>query len=280
MTTSPVTVLDEASVQAYRERGYIVVRSLFNDRDVALMRREAERLLAHLVNASMALGQVSPRLDICGRDGRISVRKIQPVNDLSGDLDSLCHDERLIGLLRTLLGAEPIVMEEKLNYKQLIDAPLRAGRTGDSFEYHHDHAYFAQQGYPAETLTVGIMVDDTTAANGPMRMIPGSHLQQWPLRADGPPLIVDGAVDDSLGVDVLGAAGDVVIFDSRLVHTSADNTTDRPRRLMLYSYYPAWHHAEPDERNRRDRARGMEHEGRYQQILDAGYQPVFTAPPD
>lgn len=277
--TTAVTVLDEAFITEYRERGYIVLRALFNEADVALMRREAARVLAHLVDASIVLGQVSPRLDICARDGRISVRKIQPVNDLSTELDRICHDERVIGALRSLLGAQPIVMEEKLNYKQLIDAPLHAERHGDSFEYHHDHAYYSQQGYPPETLTVGIMIDDTTAANGPMRMIPGSHLRQWPLRTEGPPLIVEAAVDDSLGVDILGGAGDVVIFDSRLVHASADNTTDRPRRLMLYSYYPAWHQAEPDERNRHNRARGREHEARYQRVLDAGYRPVFTAPP-
>jgi len=173
-----------------------------------------------------------------------------------------------------------MLMEEKLNYKQIIDAPLAVNRRGDSFEYHHDWAYFSQQGYPPETLTVGIMIDATTPQNGPMRMIPGSHRRDWPLRIEGPPLIEAGAVDDSQGVDILGDAGDVVIFHSKLVHASADNTTDAPRRLMLYSYHPSWHQAEPDQRNRGDRARGQAHEARYQELLRAGYVPRFTAPED
>ena len=270
--------LDDATLAAYRRDGYIVLRGLFGGDDVAVMRAEADRLLEWMVNASLVVGETSPRLDICLRDGRVSVRKIQPVNDLSAELDRLCHDERLLAPLRRLLGAEPVVMEEKLNYKQLIDAPLRASRAGDSFEYHHDFAYFSQQGYPPETLTVGIMVDDTTAANGPMRMIPGSHTREWPLRTEGSPLVVAGAVDDSQGVDILGAAGDVVVFDSRLVHASADNTTDRPRRLMLYSYYPAWHEAEPDARNRRDRANGRAFEARYAALLAEGRTAPFTLP--
>jgi ectoine hydroxylase-related dioxygenase (phytanoyl-CoA dioxygenase family) len=257
----------------------VVLRHLFNDADVEVMRREASRLLELMIDASVLVGERSPRLDICARDGRISVRKIQPVNDLSTELDRLCHDPRLLDPLRRLLGAEPIVMEEKLNYKQLVDAPLDADRDGDSFEYHHDHAYFAQQGYPADTLTVGIMVDQITPENGPMRMIPGSHLRDWPLRRDGPPLIVAGAVDDSAGVDILGDAGDVVVFNSRLVHASRDNTTTRPRRLMLYSYYPAWHAAEPDQRNRRDRARAQAHEARYRALLESDRPAAVSGPP-
>ncbi|MHB8718501.1 MAG: phytanoyl-CoA dioxygenase family protein [Candidatus Dormibacteria bacterium] len=271
--------LDDATVAAYRADGYIVLRHLFDSADVELMRSEATRLLEWMVNASLVVGETSPRLDVCQRGERVSVRKIQPVNDLSPELDRLCHDERLLAPLRQLLGAEPIVMEEKLNYKQLIDVPLRAGRDGDNFEYHHDHAYFRQQGYPEETLTVGIMVDGTMPQNGPMRMIPGSHTREWPLLSDGPPLIVPGSVDDSQGVDILGEAGDVVVFHSRLVHASADNTTDRPRRLMLYSYYPSWHAAEPDQRNRSDRARAQAFEARYASLLAEGCDAPFTLAP-
>jgi ectoine hydroxylase-related dioxygenase (phytanoyl-CoA dioxygenase family) len=279
-TAAQAPILTESQLEEYRSSGYIVLRALFSADDVEAMRSESRRLLELIVNASLALDESSPRLDACARDGRVSVRKIQPVNDLSAVLERFCFDPRLVGVLHQLLQADPIVMEEKLNYKQLIDAPLAVRRTGDSFEYHHDWAYFSQQGYPQETLTVGIMVDATTPQNGPMRMIPGSHHRDWPLRGDGPPLVEDGAVDDSQGVDILGEAGDVVIFHSKLVHASADNGTDRPRRLMLYSYYPSWHEAEPDQRNRRERGLAQAHEARYAELLRAGYAPVFSAPPD
>lgn len=277
MSSTDVAPLTDAQLATYRDTGYLVLPGLFDIEDVVAMRVEARRLLEFIVNASLATGERSPRLDVCARDDRVSVRKIQPVNDLSPVFTRISEEPRLHAVLHALLGADAVLMEEKLNYKQLIDAPLAVERAGDSFEYHHDHAYFAHQGYPVETLTVGIMIDPTTPENGPMRMIPGSHKREWPLR-DGNPLVAEGAVDDSEGVDILGGAGDVLIFDSRLVHASADNTTDRPRRLVLFSYYPAWHRAEPDQRNRRERGWGQAHEARYREAVEGGWEPQFIAP--
>ncbi len=55
-------------------------------------------------------------------------------------------------------GHEPVLMEEKLNYKQLLHqevdlAPFNTIGTEDSFPLHHDWGYYRQQGYPTETLS-------------------------------------------------------------------------------------------------------------------------------
>lgn len=265
MSAGVVPPLDTA---AYASGGYLVVRGLFGAGAVAAMRAEADRLLDLVVDASLRTGEVSPRLDVCRRGDRVSVRKIQPLTDISPVFAAIAADPRLTGVLAELLSDRPVLIEEKLNYKQLIDAPLPCERAGDSFDYHHDHAYFAQQGYPAETLTVGIMVDANTVENGALRVLPGSQRREWRLHEGNP--LLDEAVDETAAVDVVGEPGDAVVFTSRLVHASPDNRTEAPRRLLLLSYHPAWHGAEPDVRNRPLRERATAHEARAAALAAAG----------
>ena len=262
---------------AYLRDGFTMLRAVLAEPELTELRAEADRLLELTVGASLALGERSPRLDICRRGDLVSVRKVQPVNDISVRLAALSADPRLVEPLAALLGSAPVLIEEKLNYKQLVDVPLPCERPGDSFDWHHDWAYFRQQGYPEETLTVAVMLDDNTVERGPIRVVPGSHHRDWRLRPGNP--LVDEPVDDTCAVDLVGTAGDVAVFTSRLVHMSADNRADTPRRVLLLSYHPATHSAEPDLRNRPLREAGAAHERRYAEWLAAGNAPLFRVTP-
>lgn len=251
----------------YARDGYIVRPALFDTGELERLREESDRLVERVVRESLTLGERSPRLDGQRRDHRVSVRKLQPVADLSERFAALAQDERLLRPLRELLGCEPMVMEEKLNVKQPLardDALDRlavdAGEEG--FEFHTDLAYFYLDGYPRETLSSAIAIDACTDDNGPLRVVPGSHLRTWPHREGWPPVLADGAVDEAEVVDLLVPAGTVMVFDSLLVHSSRANATPSPRRMMIYSHYPSTHDVEPDKRNRDLRRRGQEFEAR------------------
>lgn len=261
---------DPISLDTYQSDGYVLIPDVLGTDDLRALREEADRLMELTVNASVALGELSPRLDVCRRaDGDLSLRKIQPLSDISPLIASVLADERLIAPLRAILGAEPVAFEEKLNYKQTLpgDLPLDAGREGDAFDLHHDWAYFDHNGYPRESLSVALAIDDATPENGCMRVLPGSHTREWPLRADGPPLLMPDAVEDHELIDVPQPAGSALIFHSGLVHGSGDNATDEPRRLLILSYHPAWHVTEADRRNKPLRIAGQEHERRYWRLL-------------
>lgn len=278
MTLAPSTSLDAAQ---YRRDGHVLVHGVLGADELAALRDEADRLLELTVNASIALGENSPRLDVCRRGDAISVRKIQPLSDISPLIAGVLTDERLAGPLRSILGCEPVPMEEKLNYKQLIpgDVPIAAERDGDSFDLHCDWSYFDHHGYPRESLSVALAVDDATLDNGCMRVLPGSHTRDWPIRAPYNPLLVEGAVAAADLLDVPQPAGSALIFHSGLVHGSGDNRTALPRRLLIFSYHPEWHATEPDRRNRELRELAQAHEARYQAMLDAGFAPTFSTAP-
>ncbi|HZS14074.1 MAG TPA: phytanoyl-CoA dioxygenase family protein [Candidatus Dormibacteraeota bacterium] len=275
MTLAHCAALDAEQVAAYRRDGFVLIPGVLTPEELAALRAESDRLLDLTVNASIALGENSPRMDVCRRGEAISLRKVQPLGDISPLIGGVLVDERLLAPLRSILDCDPVPMEEKLNYKQLLrgDLPIDAEREGDSFDLHCDWSYFDHNGYPRESLSVAVAIDDATTDNGCMRVLPGSHTREWPIQAAYNPLLVEGVVDGADLLHVPQPAGSALIFHCGLVHGSGDNRTALPRRLLIFSYHPAWHVTEPDKRNRSLRDAGQAHEARYRALLDRGHRP-------
>lgn len=270
--------LSKEQIAVYEREGYLLLGPLFSTPELEEIRSEANRLIELTINASLALGELSPRLDLQKREGKVILRKIQPVNDISEIFTRVSNDERYLQPLREILGSAPILMEEKLNYKQVLPGPLeiQAQDEGEAFPYHTDFAYYGLDGYPRSTLSSALFIDETTPENGPIRVLPRSHTRDWPIQKEWPPLVKEGVVPDNEVIDALAPAGSVLIFHGALVHASSENRTDHPRRVLIYSHYPSTHEIEPDKRNRPLRERSRDHERRYQQRLDSGkFRPTF-----
>jgi len=76
------------------------------------------------------------------------------------------------------------------------------------------------------------LIDDFTQANGPTRVVPGSHRSARLPRE----VMADPFGPHPAEVKVLGEAGTVVIFNSHLWHGGTRNVSGRPRRA-LHSYF-------------------------------------------
>lgn len=287
-TTHAAGPLTAEQLSAFEERGYLILPAVFSEDELSTLRAEADRLLALAINSSLATGERNPRMDAWERDGRVDFRKLQPINDLSAPLRAASEDARLLDPMRQILKDEPELMEEKLNYKQVVDCPelvlrfpLKSGAT--AFPLHHDWGYYRAQGYPTNTISSAICLDACTPENGPLRVIPGTHTKDWPMKnpdpASGNGEVVDGLFADDDRVDVLAPAGSVLLFHSMLLHDSKPNATDRPRRLMIYSHYPKSAGMEEDVRNRGGRIAGGRVEAAYHEMVARGeYENAFQAP--
>ena len=280
--------LTPAQIAQFHEDGYLILPALFSAEEIKRMAAEANDILDLCLNTTLARGEIDCRLDVQLRGGKLNIRKVQPINDLSDYLREVSQDERLVGPLRQLMdNQEPMLMEEKLNYKQLLHQSLDTAafsvqEYGDVFALHHDWGYYRQQGYPGATLSSAVSIDDSTTKNGPLRVVPGSHKSDWPtLNPD--PQSGDGRVseelfDEAQRVPCLAPAGSVMLFHSKLLHDSCANNSGQPRRIMIYSHYPGNHQAEPDQRNRYGRELAQSQENQYRALVQAGkYQDQFHA---
>ncbi len=269
--------LTPGQLDQFARDGYLVLPAVFGEAEVRRMRQEADRLLELILNSSFALGRKSGRLDwLLRQDGQMMVRKIQPVNDLSDHLAQVCQDPRLVDPLRDIMNDEPVLMEEKLNYKQ----PLALGPSGlasspredDRFPVHNDWAYYKAQDYPQEIVSSAISLDECTPENGPLHVWPGSHKSH--LEHESIPnfglQVLPHLLDFGGGVDVLAPAGSVMFFHSLLIHNSRPNETDRPRRLMIYSHFPARFDLGHDIRNGPTRQRESPYEQQYREMVRSG----------
>lgn len=231
--------------------GYVLLPQFFTATEVERLRDVVEQVHARVVSAAEA-GETQVtvwpdghRLESVGgttihwepdAPGK-AVRSLSPVSRLSPALEALWSDRRLIEPMTALLGvAEVGPFVSKLNFK-------RAG-VGSEFAWHQDFPYwYCCAGDAAyDIATAIVMLDDNTAENGAMTLIPGSQLdgpaRRDPFEPTG--LLVDpAAVESQDAVTIEAPAGSVLMFPGLMVHRSAPNRTATDRRSLLYCFQPA-----------------------------------------
>jgi len=283
---SKSTAVDHAA--EIERKGYTVIEDAFDEEEIDAMRTAANRILELVVNSSLANDRTSGRLALVeDGPGDQLVKKVQPVNDLSLTFTEFSRDERLIEPMREFMDDEPRLMEEKLNYKQPLPEPveeLDTNRPTEAWPPHSDWAYFRAQDYPQTVVSSAIAVDDLTAANGTMRFWPGTNDEYVEHERFDNGLGVPAEHVDHDDSELLEApAGSLILFDSLVWHESSANDTDDPRRLMIYSHFPASaaqeHGIVEDERNAPTRRNESPHEWRYQELKDRGeFDDRFEVP--
>ena len=118
----------------------------------------------------------------------------------------------------------------------------------DWWGWEDPHSYTAE---PQQLFFMYYLVD-TTPENGCLRLIPGSHLKRHQMHDLVPTAHTDGIrnaedlthpvyLDQPGEVDVCVKAGDLVVGDSRLLHSARANTTDTRRTVITLWYHPGFY---------------------------------------
>jgi ectoine hydroxylase-related dioxygenase (phytanoyl-CoA dioxygenase family) len=136
----------------------------------------------------------------------------------------------MIGILCNLLGESVRLHGSKLN--------LKAPHFGSPVEWHQDWAFYPHTN--DDLLAIGVMLDDTSVENGALYIVPGTHKgPTYDHHGDDGRFC--GAMDfDAAGlrfdaaVPCVGTAGSCSFHHVRVVHGSAQNTSNRSRGLLLY----------------------------------------------
>ena len=217
----------EVQVEAYREKGFVVVEGVYSADDVARMRA----VLDALVDAARGVRTHDEVYDLepSHSPERPRVRRIKTPHIAHPLFGEMARHPRLIAVLTRLIGPALRLHGSKIN--------LKSAEYGASVEWHQDWAFYPHTN--DDVLAVGVMLDDMTPDNGPLLVIPGSHRgSTWDHHQDGR---FAGAIDPAAcGLDfsaaeaVTGRAGACSFHHVRAVHGSAPNTSGHDRRLLLY----------------------------------------------
>lgn len=146
------------------------------------------------------------------------------------------------------VAAEPLVRVAQ----RVLEGPVEAfGYTyvskppgsGLPVLWHQDGHPWADRLQGAPACSVWVALDDSNAANGCLRVIPGSHtLGARPLiPATNTPNLFEvrtdpELVDEDSAEDLVLDAGDACVHHPALIHGSGPNRSDRPRRALVVRY--------------------------------------------
>ena len=237
---SPDAPLTEEQVQGFARDGFLVLRELFDPREIEVLCADASAL------RSSRSGTLDPDT-VIAEPGSGAVRSVFKVHAQSGVFGRLAADARLADVARFLLDDDVYLHQTRMNYKP--------GFRGKEFYWHSDfETWHVEDGMPRmRALSMTVLLTENTPHNGPLMLIPGSHRHFVACVGETPEEHYKQSLrkqeygvpdDDSLrflaeqgGIEApVGPPGTVVVFDCNTMHGSASNITPFPRSNAFIVY--------------------------------------------
>ena len=232
-------MLTADDIKQFHEQGYCVSPVVFDAEQI----RQAQDAVDRVYAGELDDGRAWPFIEPVTGNGPYGVRTTLFSAHVNQTIRSMAANEIVVGMAAALLGCEAV----RLWQDQAIWKPGTDGvRVDDgNIGFHQDYAYW-QDSSTTNMVSANIALQDVTAANGALRVVPGSH--QMGLISD-----YGGFFDTDLSSTrqrlqaELGLAADVLIelkagqvsfHHSLTVHASGPNTT-ASRRLVLAPAYIA-----------------------------------------
>ncbi len=221
-------MLTKEQIEHYHSRGYLGVEGVFTAAEVA----ELGRVTDEFVEQSRAFTQHTDIFDLepDHTPEAPKLRRLKGPVQVHDVYDRALRNDKVLDIVSTLMGTAGVRYNgNKLN--------IKGARSGSAVEWHQDWSFYPHTN--DDLLAVGICIDEMTAANGCLLVIPGSH--------KGPILdhhqgghfvgaVTDPAFDDGNAERVELAAGGISIHHVRALHGSLPNRSPNPRRLLLFQY--------------------------------------------
>jgi ectoine hydroxylase len=150
--------LSQEDLESYRQNGFFVVKQLFSPAELNVLRAELPAVF----------GEDSARR-VLEKGG--AVRSVFASHLTNQVFDRLSRLERLVEPAKQFLGSDVYIHQFKINAKVALE--------GDQWEWHQDYLYWQKEdNMPTpQVLTMVLFIEEVNDFNGPMLIIPGSHLE-------------------------------------------------------------------------------------------------------
>jgi hypothetical protein len=215
----------DTELQSLRERGYHVERALFDTREVAELRSEADRLLTRtdLISPDNARCRWQPHCET----GEPLFECFDPYFDISPLFAEYSRHPRLRALMHKIYGEEGHVCHNQFIFKP-------PGSKG--YDLHQD--YVGWPIFPKSFHTVAIALDAADDETGCIEAYAGCHRDGLLTPADGHFHQLSAERFAGKPLERLELApGDAAVFGCLLPHVSGPNRSpNRWRRTLFYCF--------------------------------------------
>lgn len=223
-------MLTQEQTADYHKKGYLGIENVFSPAEVEQLQQVTDEFVeqSRMVKENDAIFD----LELGHTPQMPKVRRLHnPVGQHPVYAQALRH-ERVLDIVAQLIGPAIRTNGNKLN--------MKLAELGSSVEWHQDWAFYPHTN--DDLLAVGVCIDDMTEENGCLMVVPGSHKGKiYDHHQDGYFIgaVTEADFDDSAAEKIELKAGGLSIHHVRALHGSLPNTSDKPRRLMLFQYCAA-----------------------------------------
>jgi ectoine hydroxylase-related dioxygenase (phytanoyl-CoA dioxygenase family) len=226
-------MLTEAQKQTYKDQGFVLIPQVIGAEKIAAMVVELEKWIEESRDHNKNYGSTrngKARFDL--EPGHSAehpkLRRISNPVDISQAYRDVLFEGPAIEAAVDVLGPNVKFHHCKLNIK----LPGMVTRV----DYHQDHPFDVHTNDDHVTLLV--LLDDMTEANGCLRIVSGSHL--WPQYSHYKGDEFVGKVDaeaqamcEASATKLEGRAGDICLMNTWCLHGGTSNLSKSSRRLLI-----------------------------------------------
>ena len=225
----PPRVLTQGQREAYFADGFIILEKVIGDEWVKKLRDATDELVerSRKVTQSDAVWDLEPG----HTPGAPRLRRVSAPVDQHPEYWNYVSQSLVGDIVADLVGPDVKFHHSKLNFKW--------ARGGEEVKWHYDISFWPHTNY--SPLTVGTYLYDCGMDQGPLQVLPKSHLvdPMYSQYDDGGRWIgclreSDVAkLDLAKAVALPGPAGSLTLHNCRTLHYSARNVSDLGRPLLL-----------------------------------------------
>ncbi|MBT6276154.1 MAG: phytanoyl-CoA dioxygenase family protein [Chromatiales bacterium] len=240
--------LSSEQEEAFLRDGYLVARDAISTAQLVAARSEIANWVSESRAHSAPFGPPTedgkPRFDLAAEHSAAApaLRRVNNPSDISSAYIDIMERSVCVDMVQQLVGPSIKFHHCKIN--------LKLPGTATRVAFHQDFAFTPHTN--DDVVTALIMIDDMTAENGCLSVVPGSHRGPVHSLFSGDtftgfvaPQIEAKATQEA--VPIIGPAGSVCLMHTRLLHGSEPNASSMPRGLYIAVYSAA--DAHPIARN-------------------------------
>ncbi|MDH3377193.1 MAG: phytanoyl-CoA dioxygenase family protein [Gammaproteobacteria bacterium] len=231
-------MLSASQIDEFREHGYLVCPSDLSQDAVGGLLSQLDAWIedsrCHETNYELMMdGKARFDLEPGHTSEHPKLRRVANPADISPAYQQVLWDSSITDMVAELVGPSIKFHHCKLNIKLPGMATV--------VRYHQDHPFDPHTN--DDMLTMLLLLDDMSEANGCLKIVPGSHRERYTHYRDGKFV---GEIDPALypefdrrAVPITGRVGDVCFMHTWAVHGSESNRSSAPRRLLICDYTAA-----------------------------------------